>query len=37
VVTPKLSPTVYSAADMIAPLGRRPEDAWLSIISNRNG
>jgi hypothetical protein len=28
---------VYPARDMTTPLGRRPRDAWLATISNRNG
>jgi hypothetical protein len=27
----------YAARDMTGPLGRRPEDAWLTHISNKNG
>ena len=29
--------TVYPALAMDSPNGRRPEDAWLATISNRNG
>ena len=28
---------VYAAHTMTHPIGRRPEDAWLATISNRNG
>jgi len=36
-ITPIHDREVYPARTMIAPIDRRPEDAWLALISNRNG